>query len=206
MENLVGKERHKDRIGHGGEADQTKQRHKGTNRAGPRNELESFNNIFQRGTFNRHAWTIYLHHGKAGNYCEKANAVGKEAPTFTDSGNHNARKSRSHDARAIEHGRIERNRVHQIRARNHIHDESLAGRQINGVDHASKGGQRDDLPDFYAVRKRDPGQDEGKEHHGGLGKNEDFSAIKAVRQRPTDGRQQENRDLGGERHGAQQQG
>ncbi len=206
MEDLIGKERHEHRIRHGGEADQTKQRHKGTNRTGSRDELKPFNNIFQRGTLNRHAWTVHLHHRQAGNYREKANAISEEAPAFANGGNHDARKSGPHYARTIEHGRIERNRVHQIGARNHIDDESLACRQINCVDHASKGGQCDDLPDLYAVRKRDPGQDEGKEHHGGLGENQDFSAIKAVRQRPPDGRQQENRDLRGEGHGAQQQG
>ncbi len=169
-------------------------------------KTEALNDVFQRRTFNRHSRTVDLHHRQAGNYRQETNAIGEEAPAFADGGNDDSCKRRAHYARAIEHGRIERNGIHQIGARDHIDHEGLAGGQINGIDHAGKGGQRDNLPDLYTVRKRDPGQDKRKEHHGGLGEDQDLSAVEAVGQSPADGRQQENRDLRGECYGPQEQG
>ena len=80
-------------------------------------------------------------------------------------------------------------------ARDHIDYKGLASGQINGVHQASKGRKRDNVPDLDPMRKRDPGQNECKDHHGGLGGDKDFSPVIAVGQCAADGSQQENRNL-----------
>lgn len=72
--------------------------------------------------------------------------VDQEAPTFADGGDDGAADGRPDDARGVEHRRVQGDGVGQVGAvLDHLDDEGLPRRRIEGVDDALHHLQPDDL-------------------------------------------------------------
>ena len=100
-----------------------------------------------------------LDHHEADDHGDIAHAVREKAPALADGGHQNARDRRAHDARAVEHRRVERDGVDEIFAPHHLDQKGLARRNVECVDHAEQRGQHEDVPDLHAAgqRERRPG-------------------------------------------------
>src|SRR5258707_593108 len=81
-----------------------------------------------------------------------------------------ARDGRSEQARAVDHRRVERDRIGQVGAVfDHLHDEGLAGRRVERVDDALEGAQDEDPHDVDGPGQGEAGQRERLQHREGLG-------------------------------------
>ena len=79
-----------------------------------------------------------------------------------------------------------------------------ARRDVHRIDHAQERGQQEDVPHLHVPGECQTGQDERQKHGRGLGRDQDAVAIVAVGDRSADGGQQEDRNLAGKPHKAQQ--
>ena len=156
--------------------------------------------MFLSGGFEgRHA-----HHQQAGDHGDVAGAVGEEAPALADDGYQQAGNGRTDNARRVEHGRVQRDGVHEVGLADHLHDEGLARGDVEGVDHAEQRGKHEDVPDLDGVGEGQSREDEGQQHGGGLGGDDHAPAAVTIGDDAGDGGEQKERNLPGESDAAQQ--
>jgi multidrug efflux pump subunit AcrB len=70
---------------------------------------------------------------KPGDNADVADGICQEAPRLADTRYQDSSDCRTQDTRRIENRGVERDGIHQILAPDHVHDESLAGGDIEGV-------------------------------------------------------------------------
>ncbi len=88
-----------------------------------------------------------------------ADRVHEKADSLAEGADENARDRRPDEARCGHHRRVERDRVREILlALDHLDDERLARRHVEGVDGAENDGEHDEVPDLGGSR-----QDEDRE-------------------------------------------
>lgn len=80
----------------------------------------------------------------------------------------------------MEHGRVEGDGVGQVLGADHLGDESMPGRRVEGVGDPKAEGEDDDVPGLDDVEEGQGGQDECQDHHGRLGQNEEGPARHPV--------------------------
>ena len=76
-----------------------------------------------------------------------AGAVCEETPAFADFRDQDARDGRADNTSAVKHRRVQSDRIHQIFFADHVDEEGLAARNIEGVDHTEKCGENKNGPD-----------------------------------------------------------
>jgi hypothetical protein len=124
-----------------------------------------------------------------------ADAVRKEAPAFADFRHEDSGDRRADDARAVEHGRVQRYGVHQILLADHVNEKGLAAWDVEGVDDAEQRGENEDVPDLNDSGERQSAQNKGENHRSGLGSDDDLLAVFPVGDDAPQRSHQENREL-----------
>ncbi len=133
-------------VRHAHEADQAQQQEQGSNGNRAVHELEPFAERFKGRKFSAPARAVHPHHQQTGDDGDVAHAVGKKAPAFANLRQHQTGHRRTHDPRSIEHGRVERDGVHQIFPAHHIAEERLPRRDVEGIHHAEQSAEHEDMP------------------------------------------------------------
>ena len=114
--------------------------------------------------------TVHPHQQQSDNHRDVAHRVGEEAPAFADLRHQNAGDGRTDHARAIEHGGVQRDRIHQVVLAHHIHQKRLPPGNVEGVHHPQQRGQHENMPDLVnRMQQGESGQNEGQQHRRGLG-------------------------------------
>ena len=206
MQDAVGEDRHQHRVRHAGEADDGDEQQQGADRRGVGDEAQAFPDVAQRraGHRPRHE-PLRRHHEEAGQHGDVADGVREEAPPLADDGDEDAGHRRADHARAVEHRGVEGDGVHQIVALDHLDDEGLPRRHVEGVDDAEERGQDDDVPLVDAPGQRERRQDERQDHRARLRDDDDAAAVDAVGHVAAERRDEEDRDLPGEADRAEEE-
>jgi len=147
-----------------------------------------------------------LYRKESHDYADKAQPINEKADAFTQERDQYSCNGRSHKAGAVEHKRIQGNRISEVlRFIYHFYYEGLAGGHIEGIDHADKDTQSNNLPDMYRSREGKKGKGQGLDHGKGLSGNQHTMAIPSVRIYAGNRREKEDRDLTGKTYDAQEQ-
>ncbi len=133
-----------------------------------------------------------------------ADCICEKTPAFANPRHQQACDGRANYARAIEHGRIQRDRVHQVLAADHVDQKRLPRRNVECIHRAKQGRQYDDFPDAHDVRERENCEDERKNHRRNLRADDDAMAIPAVGGHAADGGEQKYGDLPSEANRSQE--
>ena len=120
------------------------------------------------------------HHQQTNDHSHVAHCIGKKAPAFADLRHQNPRNGRPDHARAVEHGRVQRDRIHQIFLANHIHQKRLPPRNVKGVHYAQQARQHKHVPDLDFMEQRERSQNEGQRHRRHLRRNHNMAAVHAI--------------------------
>jgi hypothetical protein len=94
----------------------------------------------------------------------------------------------------------------EITTAHHVGDERLARRDVERVDHANEGGDREDLPHLHVPGECQAGQHQGEEHRGRLCGQQNRVPPARVGDGPAKGRKQEDGDLAGKPDRSQEHG
>jgi hypothetical protein len=165
-----------------------------------------YNQVRQRWSVRREApWLGDLHHQQTADHRDVAETVGEKAPTLADLGYEDPSNRGADDSRAIEHGRVQRNGVHQIFLAHHVDQKGLPRGNVESVHHSQQCRQHEDVPhpDNSGEGKR--GKDQRQNHGRNLSADYDPLAIEPVSYNAAQRRHQEYGNLAGETSGAQQQ-
>ena len=197
MQHAIGEHRHEDGIRHAHQADETKEEQQRTNGSGADSKLKPFDDALPR----RHrgvvrAARLYLHGGERADDGDVADRVDQEAPALAHRRDHDAGDGGSRDARAVDHRRVQRDRVEQVlAAADHLDHERLPRRDVERVRDAEQRSQDEEMPHLDGAGERDCREDERENHHGGLRADEDAPPIRAIRHDAAERRQQKDRNL-----------
>ncbi len=205
MQDLVGEDRHQHGVGHADQADQADQKQQRPDYfcfVGP---AEPLDDVFDGGIFPGAVHAAHVHQQQADDHRHIADGIYSEARSLANLGDQDCRYSRAHNARAVEHGRIERDGVHQVILANHVDKEGLAPWDVEGVHHAEQGCQDENVRYMDAVGEGKPGQDCCQNHGCGLSSNDQAVAVDPIHDSTAEGCQQKNGNLAGETDRAQQQ-
>ncbi len=112
---------------------------------------------------------------------------------------------RADDARAVEHGRVQGDGIHQVFAADHVDEECLPRGNVERIDHTESGGQHHDLPHLDAMGEGERRENRRQNHRRDLRADDHAPAIMTVGHDATDWRHDEHGDLAGEAYRAQQQ-
>jgi hypothetical protein len=86
-----------------------------------------------------------------------------------------------HETITVEHNRVQGNRVCQIILVYHeVNNEGLPGGNIQGIYHAQKNTEDDEMPDGYMTGEREKGKNERLEHGKNLCQHKKLSAIMPI--------------------------
>ncbi len=169
-------------------------------------EAIAFDQVRERRTMLGQARrAIYSHHQQTGNDRDVAETIHQKAPAFTDPGDQNSGDRWADDSCAIEHGRVQRNRIHQVFLTYHVHQERLPRRNIKSIHHAQQRRQHEDVPNADDACKREQCQDQRENHGRNLGSDHYALTVETVGNDAAQRGHQKHRDLAGESGGAQQQ-
>ena len=147
----------------------------------------------------------HSHHQQARDHRDIAEALA-ESTTFADLRHQNSGDRRAHDARAVEHGRVQSDGVHQIFFAHHIHQEGLPRRNVECIHHSEKRRQHEDVPYPDDACKRKHCKYQRQNHGRNLGPDHDPLAVEAIGDDAAQRRHQKDWNLAGESRRAQQQG
>ena len=87
-----------------------------------------------------------MHHEQRRDYGQVADSIDEETPSFTDRCDHNTRDSRADQSRAIHHRGVDGDGITEVVAVfDHLHQEGLARRHVEGVYQALQNGESDDF-------------------------------------------------------------
>ena len=128
-----------------------------------------------------------LHQQQARDHGNVADAVGEKTPALADPRDQHTGDGRADHARAVEHGGVQRDRVHQVFAADHVDQKRLSRGNIKGVDDAQQRREHDDLPHTHDVRERKNRQNERENHRRGLGRDHHAMAVPTVSDHSADG-------------------
>ena len=90
-----------------------------------------------------------FHHEQADNYCDVADGIGEETPAFANLCDQHTGDGWADNPRAVEHGRVQGNGVHQVFLAHHVHQESLACGDIKRIHHAQQTRQHKNVPHLH---------------------------------------------------------
>ena len=137
----------------------------------------------------------HLHEQQTGDDGDVAEAVQQEAPALADSREQHARDRRADGSRAVDDRRVEGDGVGEVFFADHLDDERLARRHVEGVDDAEQRGQGEHVPHLDAAGEDQRRENQRKDHRRGLRRDEDVTAVEAVGRRAAEGREKQDRDL-----------
>src|SRR6266487_4650716 len=120
------------------------------------------------------------HGEEAGDHGDVAHAVQEEAHADAGDPNQHSRNRRADDPGGVEHGRVERDRVHEILFADELHDERLAGGNVERVDDAEEHRQRHDLPRRDPAGPHEHGQRQRFEHLQGLRPHDELALVHPI--------------------------
>ena len=114
------------------------------------------------------------------------------------------RHGRANDPGPVDDGTVQRYRVHQVFVAGHFHHERLPGGHVEGHRHAAQRRQHEDFPYLDMSASHQRRKDKGRQHHPGLGVEDDGALGMPVGHgaAPEGEQQHGKRPDGG--HGAQQ--
>ena len=143
-----------------------------------------------------------LAHGKQANHDRPiAEPVENEAKRRAEEADQDPGNGRPDDARAVEDGRIEGDRVGDVVAADHLHHERLASGHVHRVDQAQKEREDEDVPDHDDVEVSEQAQGERQQAQRDLGSDHGPSFGPDVGDDPSEEAQKQDRQ---ELHHAQQ--
>ena len=167
-------------------------------------EAEAFDDVRQSWPGRRPARrSRHPHHQQTNDHGDVAHRVDEEAPALADLCYKDPGNSRADDARPVEHGRVQRDGVHQIFLAHHVHQKRLPRGDVDRIHHPQKCGQYKYVPHLHGVGKRKGGQNKCQNHGRNLGADDHALAVEPIGGDPTQGRDQKYRDLAGESHRSQ---
>src|SRR3989454_1012793 len=120
------------------------------------------------------------HGEEAGDHGDVAHAVQEEAHADAGDPDQHSRDRRADDPGGVEHGRVERDRVHEILFADELHDERLAGGNVERVDDAEEHGQHHDLPRRDPAGPHEHGQRQRLEHLQSLRPHDEATLVHAI--------------------------
>src|SRR6266702_4156600 len=120
------------------------------------------------------------HGEEAGDHGDVAHAVQEEAHADAGDPNQHSRNRRADDPGGVEHGRVERDRVHEILFADELHDERLAGGNVERIDDAEEHRQHHDLPRRDPAGPHEHGQRERFEHLQSLRPHDEATLVHAI--------------------------
>ncbi len=162
-------------------------------------ESESLKHVLPRRRLSRNPRRgVHLHHHQSGNDRNVADAIREKTPAFAQPRHQHARDRRPNHPGTVEHGRIQRDGIHQIFFAHHVHQKRLAARDIECVHHAQQRRQHEYVPHLHSVREGQRRQHERQQHRRDLARDDHMLAVAAIRDNPPEGGEQEDRNLAGE--------
>ena len=146
----------------------------------------------------RHVERLVVHQAQPDDDGEEAHRIDGEGGPDAERGDGQTGERRADDAGAVEHGRVEGDRVADVLAPDELDRERLADRHVDGVGDPEQEGQHEDHPDLDDVGEDEDGQDRGEDHHRGLGRDQDASLGQRIGGDPGEQAEDDDRDeLGG---------
>ena len=142
--------------------------------------------------------------GQCYQHGREARGVGQEANADAGRGDEHSRHRGADRARGVSHDAVEADRVlHPVPA-DHLGDESLPSRLIDGINRAQGRRQDEDHPQPHDVGHGQQPEQERQQAQGGLGAQQEAALVRAVSDQAAVGSQQQHgQELGGG-HQAQQ--
>ena len=152
----AGKDRHQHGVGIAHQTGKRKQEKDAPDRTKCSHIVPAFAYLLQHGgSIAADLHGLDVHHQQRGDHGKIAEAIQQKTPAFADGRNHQAGNSRTNQARAIRHGRIDGDGITEIAAVfHHLHQKRLAAGHVKGIDQALHGGESNDLPQIDDMRQR----------------------------------------------------
>ncbi len=148
----------------------------------------------------------HLHQHQRQDHRQVADAVDGEAVPLPNRPDHQPRQRRPHQPRQIDHRGVQRNRVLQILlVVDHLHQERLPSRHIEGIDHPLKDAQRQNLVDRDHLRQRQRRQPQRLHRRQHLRPDQQVAPVQPIHQHPGKRRQHKGGNLPGEADQSQHQ-
>src|SRR5438876_999124 len=135
------------------------------------------------------------HGEEAGDHGDVANAIRVEAHANGGDRDQHSRDRRADDTGGVEHGRVERDRVHEILFADELHDERLAGGNVERVDDAEEHRQHHDLPRRDPAGPHEHGQRQRLEHLQSLRPHDEATLVHAIHDDTRIQREQQHADF-----------
>ena len=120
--------------------------------------------------------------------------------------NRRARDCRSHNARAMENRRVQRDRVGQILLPHHLHKKRLADRNVERVHNTNQEGDENQFPNRDDFPERQPRQNKSENHRGGLRPHDASPPVVAIADVTANRGQKQHRHLARETENPEQRG
>src|SRR3989441_3686227 len=120
------------------------------------------------------------HGEEAGDHGDVAHAVQEEAHADAGDPDQHSRDRRADDPGGVEHGRVERDRVHEILFADELHDERLAGGNVERIDDAEEHRQHHHLPRRDPAGPHEHGQRQRLEHLQSLCPHDEATLVHAI--------------------------
>src|SRR6266513_3604214 len=120
------------------------------------------------------------HREEAGDHGDVAHAVQEEAHADAGDSDQDSRDRRADDPGGVEHGRVERDRVHEVLFADELHDERLAGGNVERIDDAEEHRQHHDLPRRDPTGPHEHGQRQRFEHLQSLCPHDEATLVHAI--------------------------
>ena len=198
MQNFVGENRHQHYIGHARHAHDPQQHHQGSDRRRAVHESESLDHVFPRRRLRRNSRRgVHLHHHQSGNDRNVTDAIREKAPTLPQFRDQNTRHRRSNHPGTVEHGRIQRDGIHQVFLAHHVYEKGLASGDIECVHHAQQRRQHEYVPHLHSVCEGQGRQHERQHHRRDLRRDDHVLAVAAIRDNSAQGSKQKHWNLAG---------
>lgn len=148
-----------------------------------------------------------LHEQERHEDCQEAQAVDEEADPLTAQTDEDPGQRRTDEPGAVEQGGVQRDGVSQVvLVLEHLHDERMPHRHVEGIHETEKEGEHEEMPDLDRPRQGEDGQDQGLQHGQDLGGYEKVVPVHAVRIDAGQGRHKQHGDLAGKPYDAQGHG
>jgi hypothetical protein len=122
----------------------------------------------------------FAHGEQADQHRDEAGGVDCERPACAPRGDDDARQRGPEDTRDVEQARVERDRVRQLVASDHLERQVLTRRRIEDECCACESGDRVDLPQLQLAEQGDRCKHGGEEHLDGLGREHHSAVVEAV--------------------------
>jgi hypothetical protein len=106
-------------------------------------------------------------------------------------GDQHAAQRRPDDARDVEAGRVERERVHDVVFRHQVRHHGLAHGHVEGPGNAGQDREREEVPDLEPAGRDDEAHHERREEQESLRAEHQRLTVEPVRRDATEGRQEQ---------------